>query len=208
MREKLKFKLKSLIENLLQSKEKRKKILVAGNPEYGLSKSINNLLGADYCSRTNGYDLTTANSRKKFAQLSLEYDAVINCSALYSFSQIKLLKEVYDLWEKSTHSGYIISLGSNADTLVDGTSWMYPIEKKALRAFCKNLSVAILGDHSKRSNGIRITYLSPGYIKTPDIDKKYPNIQKLDPDYLAKIISWLIEQPQSVNISELSLDPI
>jgi len=79
---------------------------------------------------------------------------------------------------------------------------------KALKAYCKNLSMAVLGGHGKSPNGIRISYLSPGYIKTAQADEKHPEVKKLDPDYLAGLIKWLIEQPKEVNISEIALDPI
>jgi NADP-dependent 3-hydroxy acid dehydrogenase YdfG len=43
---------------------------------------------------------------------------------------------------------------------------------------------------------------------TPKQDEKMPGVKKLDTDYVAGMIKWLLEQPQDVNISEICLDRI
>ena len=80
---------------------------------------------------------------------------------------------------------------------------MYPAEKKALRAYCRQLSQISAGENDC---GLKVTYLSPGNLHTPKQDEKMPDTPKLDTNYVADIIQWLLEQPQDVNISELCLD--
>ena len=57
-------------------------------------------------------------------------------------------------------------------------------------------------------SGFKVTYLSPGWMHTPVEDKKHPEMPKLQLDYVADTVKWLIDQPIDVNISELCLDGI
>jgi NADP-dependent 3-hydroxy acid dehydrogenase YdfG len=153
-------------------------------------------------------DLSNLDEIRKFAQKSLEFDTYISCSCLFKFNQTLLLQAVVDCWRKNNHKGQIVVLGSTADTPVKGTEWLYPIEKKALKSYCRNLSFAALGGHGKPPAGYRITYLSPGYLDTPDANEKHPSVMKLELSYIAGMIEWILQQPLTVNISEISLDPI
>ena len=57
-------------------------------------------------------------------------------------------------------------------------------------------------------SGFKMTYLSPGWMRTPIEEKKHPDIPKLDLEYVANTVEWLINQPDTVNISELCLDEV
>jgi NAD(P)-dependent dehydrogenase (short-subunit alcohol dehydrogenase family) len=186
------------------------KIIVSGNKDYGLSGSLSRIFeDAYFCSRSSsGHNLAKHEDREKFAQESLNYDVFINCSCLSQFRQVLLLEQVYQLWKDSNKKGHIISLGSTADTPVKGTSWVYPIEKKALRNYCRNLSMASLGGHGHPPSGIRVTYISPGYLSTPKMEEKHKGVDKIDTGYLAELIKWVIEQPAKYNLSEICLDPV
>lgn len=184
------------------------KIIVSGNPDYGLAKAIAKRFEARFCSRVNGYDFYKEESRKAFAEECLDYNVFICCAALWRFNQALLLEDVYKAWRSVQKEGQIICLGSTADTHVKPSDWMYPIEKKAVRAYCRNLSLGSLGGHGHKPPGIRVTYLSPGYLDTPSMNKKQPDVDKIDTDYLAGIIEWVLQQPKNINISEIALDPI
>ena len=183
------------------------KILVAGNPDYGLSQSIaKSQLDLDFCSRTYGnWDLTQYQMQIDFAEKSLDYDVVISVSCLWKHHQTNLVQEVARKWIEHKKDGYLIVVGSSADTPVKGTAWMYPAEKKALRAYCRQLSQISAGENE---SSIKVTYISPGNMHTPKQDKKMPNTPKLDTDYVADVIKWLINQPKDVNISEICLDKV
>ena len=182
------------------------KILVAGNPDYGLAQAIKTKYpNADFCSRSNNWDLSVPNKQREFAELSMDYDVVISVSCIWKFHQTTLVQEVAKRWMESKKQGYIIVLGSSADTPVKGTAWMYPAEKKALRAYCRQISQAVAGENDIP---FKMTYLSPGNMHTPKQDEKMPDTLKLDTDYVAGVIEWLIDQPKHVNISELCLDRI
>lgn len=184
-------------------------IVVSGNSTYGLGKSLYKVFpDAKFCSRRNGFDFLKSQDRYLFAESTLAHSVYISCSGLEGFAQTLLVESVYRAWEKNNHHGHIIAIGSSADTPVKGVVTVYPIEKKSLRAYMRNLSQRVLGGHGSRSNQIRTTYLSPGYLNTPAIEEKHPHIRKLDCDYVAEVIAWLLQQPKSVNLSEISLDPI
>lgn len=182
------------------------KIMVAGNKNYGLAAGIFKLFpDAVFLSRSTGYDLLDESVQHQVAQSSLEYDVFLSISCLYNFQQLSLVKKVTDKWIENEHNGYMIALGSSADTPVKGNNKIYPVEKRALRAYLRQLS-QICG--CEQPPNFKITYLSPGNLHTPSMDKRLPGLPKLDCDYVSEVISWLINQPSNVNISELCLDRI
>lgn len=182
------------------------KILVAGNKNYGLAKAIYKLYpDATFLSRSSGYNLGKYEVREQVAQMSLDYDVVLLVSALGEFKQTLLAEFIATQWVRTDHTGYLIALGSSADTPVKGTKRTYPAEKKALRAYMRQLSQAASSDTPPNW---KTTYLSPGNMHTPRQDEKMPETPKLDTVYVAGVIDWLINQPKNINISELCLDRI
>ena len=185
-----------------------KKILIAGNQEYGLSGALyKKWPDATFISRSTGLkmDLCLLKNQRHIAELSLEYDVFISVSSLWKFHQTSLVQEVSKKWKEQKHKGYIIAVGSSADTPVKASTWLYPGEKKALRAYCRGVSQMVSGDNYC---GFKMTYLSPGWMRTPIEEKKHPDIPKLDLEYVANTVEWLINQPDTVNISELCLDEV
>jgi hypothetical protein len=181
-------------------------ILVAGNKNYGLSNSVNKIYSdATFLSRTTGYDLTDSDIQQQVALMSLEYQVFLSISCLHSFSQIELIKKVIDTWIENNHEGYLIAVGSSADTPVNGNSRIYPVEKRAVRSYLRQISQIC---SSESPANFKVTYLSPGNLHTPSMDRKLPTTLKLDCDYVAGIIDWLINQPANINISEFCLDRI
>lgn len=178
------------------------KILIAGNKDYGVAQAIHKLYpDAEFVSRTNGdWDLTKYGKQRELAELSLEYDVFISVSCLWKFHQTTLVQEVAKKWEENKHKGYMIVFGSSADTPVKGSTWIYPTEKKALRAYCRQIS------QKATQENIKMTYISPGHIHTPKQDDKHPTMKKLECDYIAGVVQWLLTQPDDINVSELCLD--
>ena len=184
------------------------KILIAGNPEYGVAKALAKVFpNATFCCRSNGLqlDLTLYKRQRELAQISLEYDIFISVSSLWKFHQTTLVQEVAKVWKENKHKGYLIAFGSSADTPVKASTWLYPTDKKALRAYMRGLSQIVSGEEY---SGFKTTYISPGHIHTPAQDKKHPTMQKLSADYVAGVVEWLVKQPTDVNISEVCLDKI
>ncbi len=180
-----------------------KKIIMTGNPEYGICEAFSKKREATYVSRTSGMDLTKPDSWRDLAKQSLDYDVFINNSALWRMHQTLLLKTVYDAWFENEKSGLIICIGSTADVGIRGGSRLYPVEKAALRDMCRRLSFAALG-----GSGIRVSLLSPGYVNTPGTEEKHPSKNKISTEYVAEVLDWLIDQPEHLMFNEISLDPI
>lgn len=184
-----------------------KKILVTGNPDYGTAKGINEVLdNCDFCSRTNGYDLSKEEKQKKLAELSLNYDVFIACSTIWDAHQMNYVIKVVKKWQEKNHKGQIIVFGSGADTYVKGTTWEYPAFKKGLRAYCRQISSLCGSTDPNYFSTFRLTYLSPGNIATPKQQEKMPGVNMLQPTDLGNVVKWLINQPDYINISEICLD--
>lgn len=182
------------------------KILIAGNPTYGLAQALSEKFQATFLSRSHGdCDLSLTSGQKFFAEHSLQYDVVISVSSLDDFNQTMLIQNIVKSWTEKDKDGYIIALGSSADTPVKGTSWIYPVEKKALRAYCRQISQIVSGENNTK---FKMTYLSPGNLHTPGQDRKMPDTPKIQCDYMADVIEWLLAQPKHININELCLDRI
>ncbi len=196
--------------DFMESSLNMKRVLITGNKDYGLAKALAEAFPeATFISRsTSGTDLKRHDDQVEVAKLSLEYDVYISCSCLSQFRQTLLLEKIYQAWREHSKTGQILCLGSSADTPVKGHGWLYPIEKKALKAYCRNLSMEALGGHGQEPSGLRVTYLSPGYLQTPKAEEKHPGVEKINVQYLAKMIQWILDQPTEININEISLDPI
>lgn len=187
------------------------KILITGNRDYGLCQEICNLfdtvgdISYRTVSRSTGYDLCDHSNHQRLANEFVEqsYDVFINNSALWKFNQTLLAETMYNTVLESKRPAYFIHIGSTADTGVRGSAWRYPIEKKSIKDFNRNLTYATIG-----GSNIKNTLISPGSLTTESVIKKHPDRKLLDTTYIAELILWLLRQPDYVNINEISLDPI
>jgi|TARA_Y100000389_G_scaffold170369_1_gene177350 NAD(P)-dependent dehydrogenase (short-subunit alcohol dehydrogenase family) len=188
-----------------------KNVLITGNRDYGLCKSICNLfdtvddINYTTVSRSNGWNLDVGPEQKRLADYFVDnkFDIFINNSAIWKFHQIMIAEQVYAKCVEEKHSAHFIHMGSTADTGVKGRTWRYPTEKKALRDYNRDLTYMTMG-----GSNIKTTCLSPGSLTTPSVMKKHPDRKFLDTEYVADLILWLINQPDYVNINEISVDPI
>jgi NADP-dependent 3-hydroxy acid dehydrogenase YdfG len=178
------------------------KILVAGNKNFGLAAELFKLYpDAFFASRTTGYDLTANDDQKRLADLALEYDVFINCSALWKFNQTVLLDAVYKKCTENNHRPYIICIGSTTDRVKKGGAWLYNAEKKALRDYCNSL-----GMNGVWGSAPKITLISFGSLS--NVQNKHPDRTCMNIDRAATYIKWLIEQPRDICINEISIDPL
>ena len=184
------------------------KILITGNPDYGIANSLKEILGPDheltFVSRTaNNINLTTALGVFKLVQLSIDCDIFINNSCLTNFAQTTVYDEVWNNWKASGKSGFIINIGSSAEKIVN-RSWKYSSEKAAL----KRASEQGAFQSAWGKSNIRVTYISMGHVSTPYVRNRDPNLKKHTMDEVANLIKWVIEYPSYTNIDELSVCPI
>ena len=188
-----------------------KKLLITGSRKYGLCEAICNLFDTipdieyETASRSNGYHLDTNDGQKKLAEKYIEgdFDVFINNSAIWKFQQVIVVEAVYNAMEEANRDGHIINIGSTADTGVKGRTWRYPTEKKALKAYNRDLTYKAMG-----GSNIKTTLISPGSLTTTSVMKKHPDRKLIDVEYIAELVVWTINQPEYINVNELSIDPI
>lgn len=178
------------------------KILITGNPKYGLAESLYKIYpDATFCSRQTGFELTKSEDQNKFAELALEYDVIINCVALWKFNQTTLLDAIYKKCVEHKHRPHIINIGSTIDRTKGGKPWVYGAEKKALRDYSNTLTFGGVWDKTPKISLISFGTLSNNA-------HKHPDRKCMDIDQAAQYIKWLIDQPANLNINEISIDPM
>lgn len=183
------------------------KILIAGNPNYGLAEKLNEILTAEhtltYVSRSapNSMDLTKAESQQQFAEMATHHDVVILCSALWKFNQTLLLEATYKRLKAVNKRTLIICIGSTTDRVMKATDWLYNAEKKALRDYANSLSLSGVW-----ASCPRVTLISFGTLS--NMQEKHPDRKTMPIVQAAKYVEWIISQPESVHINEISLDPL
>ena len=177
------------------------RILITGNPEFGLAKSMVGIWpDAVFVSRTNGWDLTDDQRKRDLAKECLNYDVFINNSALWKYHQSLLLREVYSAAKDVGHPLRIICVGSTTDRTSKGNDWLYHHEKKALREYCNSLSLLSIW-----GGGPKVTLVSFGTLSNNQ--HKHPDRNCMDIDAAAAYVKWVVDQPISLGINELSIDP-
>jgi len=188
-----------------------RKILITGSRKYGLCEAMCNLFDTmpdieyETASRSNGYHLDTSEGQRKLAEYYIEgnFDIFINNSAIWKFQQVMIVECVFNAMEEADRKGHIINIGSTADTGVKGRTWRYPTEKKALKAYNRDLTYKAMG-----GSNIKTTLISPGSLTTTSVMKKHPDRKLIYVEYIAELVVWTINQPEYINVNELSIDPI
>lgn len=187
-----------------------KKILITGNRDYGLCQAICNMFDEqnytyECASRDTGWSLDKNEEQLRLAKhfVMNDFNVFINNSALWKFHQIMIAEHVYNAANVAGIKSQFIHMGSTADTGVRGRTWRYPTEKKAMRDYNRDLTYMTQG-----GSNIKTTCLSPGSLTTPSVMKKHPDRQLIDVEYIADVVLWLLNQPEYVNINEISLDPV
>ena len=192
------------------------KIAYTGNPTYGLAQAWsrrvagtidvrnNTRYETHFFSRANSYNFDDPEARHNFAKVSLEYDVVINSSALHNFQQTLLLKQVWDVWNEQSKVGRIVNIGSTADRSNSGTDWIYPTEKKALREFSLGLSMMSVW----QNHPTKVSYISFGSLQTSKVHKNHPDRTLMDLTKAVNVIKQIVDQDQENVLSEYRIDPV
>ena len=136
-------------------------------------------------SRSNGYDINMlTKTLKQFHERATDCDVFVN-NAHDKFAQVDLL---YALWEEwKDEKKQIVCISSLRPDYNASQVMSYSVEKCALDHACEQLQMI-------KSN-CRVINIKPGYVDTQRVANKGP-LHKMDPDYIAKVILWSIEQPE------------
>lgn len=186
------------------------KILSTGHPGYGIAAAIKKVFEQSehtvhFASRSyNNMNLCDIEQIKKFAEMSIEYDAVINNSSLKNFSQTILFDKIISVWRICNKKGHIINIGSAADSSRNFDS-TYSTEKNSLKKHSENHALNCI----YKNSGIKVTYISFGWVSTHIVNTKFPNEKKHDATEIASLIKWVLDYPISTtNINEIRIEPI
>lgn len=181
------------------------KILISGNPTYGLAEAISTELEEHeltFVSRTtHKLDLTKADHQQVFAEMSTDYDVVIINSALWKFNQTLLLEAVYKKLKAEGKRTLIICVGSTTDRVMKATDWLYNAEKKALRDYANSLGMTGVWESNPR-----VTLISFGTLS--NVQAKHPGRKTMPIRKAAEYIKWILEQPSEFHVNEISIDPL
>ena len=182
------------------------KIITTGNPNYGLASSIKN---TSYASRSNGYDLSTDEGMNKFCHIAIHYDVIIiNCytEKMNNYSQVRLLHMLYELFEANKKPVHFVCIGSISDHINKDQPWLkyisYGAEKLALQRLCETIN----HNREEITPNVKCTYLSLGHMHTPLVDRYHPEEIKLNTEYVADVIDWIINAPECIESITLTKD--
>lgn len=173
------------------------KIAITGHTK-GIGKAIADLYFTDEVvgfSRSNGYDISNPEDIKKIISNSTDCDIFVN-NAYFDFAQCDLLEGIYSQW-KNDSSKTIVNIISRARYGL-GKAKFYGQTKAELYTKAKN----IMFSPDKRC---RIININPGYVKTDMVSHIDDTVKMLTPEQLAAMIKWCLNQPQGVEIGELSV---
>lgn len=185
------------------------KIITTGNPAYGLAAGINKIIGGDFASRSTGHDLETDNGMDEFCKTALNYDIVIvNCytEKMNNYSQVRLLHKLYVLFHEKNIKKHIICIGSISDHINKEQPWLKYLSYSSEKLALKNLCQTINHNRSTISPNIKCTYVSLGHMHTPLVDRYHPTEDKLNTDYVAKILQWIIDNVECIEEITITKD--
>jgi 3-hydroxy acid dehydrogenase / malonic semialdehyde reductase len=111
------------------------------------------------------------------------------------------------------NSGMIITIGSVAATIPYKGGNVYGATKAFIKQFSKNLRTDLFGTN------VKVTNIDPGAAETEfsvvrfegdqkKADDYYSGMRPLVADDIARTIGWVIEQPEHVNIDNVTLMPV
>ena len=174
------------------------KIAITGHSK-GLGKALYNSLikQGHTCygfSRSNGYDISERQDRKAIIFKAKDCDVFIN-NAYHEFAQCDLLEDIFEHW-RDNPKGTIININSRSKYGL-GNAKFYGQTKMELFKIAKRMMFA-------EQKKCRIININPGYIKTDMVAHVPDTVKMLSPQECADMIIWAMDQPQGIEIGELS----
>ena len=176
------------------------KIAITGHSK-GIGKALFDKLSTNHTvegfSRSNGYDIDTKQSI--IIRSSNNSDVFIN-NAYSGFAQLDLLKGMYNQWKDSSNKTIVNIISRTKYYKVGQTqNDEYSAHKKAL----DDLASTMLFNRGRKK--CRIINVNPGYVRTDMVSHVSEDVEMLTAQEVADCIAWAIEQPQHIEIAELSL---
>lgn len=147
-------------------------------------------------SRQNSYDIGDQEDRNAIIHSVKDCDVFIN-NAWLDFYQVDLFNDIYSHW-KTDNTKTIVNINSRSKYSGISGNPTYSATKKQLAKVAYNG----MFDPDKKC---RIININPGYVKTEMTKSKHDSIPMLSADEVAGMILWALEQPQHIEIGEMSM---
>jgi hypothetical protein len=169
---------------MVHGRWRKMKILVTGDPNYGLCESILETFCDGNCTILSEKDdvFDQRSYLNKVLQECLSYDTFINSAKLSNFMQAQILFGVWSLWKQFKKKGRIISIGS--DVIYKNHESLYALQKRALFECHKSLLYKDLD--------IRLCLINPGKL----------GIEGTPYSKVANLIKYVLES--DMEITEIS----
>jgi len=174
------------------------KIAITGHSR-GIGKELFDIFDKDHqvegFSRSNGFNI--AENQRLICRSVKDFDVFVN-NAWRGYAQIDLLNSLFEMW-KDDETKTIVNISSLSKYPgLSGNTTGYSASKAALshQAFLLMF---------KTDRKCRMINVNPGYVETDMTQKLHGKTNMLTAKETADAIAWAINQPQHVEIGELSL---
>ena len=176
------------------------KVAITGHSK-GIGKACFDLLNKDHeaigFSRSNGYDIVE--QFNSIVRAVKKCDVFVN-NAHQGYMQVELLNAVFEMWKDDPNKTIVNISSLSKYPGLSGNQTGYSATKAALshQAFILMF---------KTDRKCRMININPGYVET-DMIANIPGIEtksKITPEECASSIVWAINQPQHIEIGELSI---
>lgn len=151
-------------------------------------------------SRSNGYDISSAECRKRIVAEAQDCDIFFN-NAYLEDAQIRLMQDLWPFW-KDTNKIIVVNGSTSAHNFQDHLDHpAYGSWKAGLHHYCRVLCEAFM--YPKKC---RVTYLTPGVITTEMSTKLNPTYPKqLIPEEVADVVYYVSTLPPHVELQEVKI---
>jgi len=170
------------------------KLAITGHTK-GIGKAVADLYpGSVGFSRSNGYDITHPGNVARIISESIDCDVFVN-NAYHNFVQCDLLEDMFEIWRDNPNKT-IINIISRARYGL-GKAKFYGQTKMELYSKAKSFMFS--------DKKCRIININPGYVRTEMVAHMADSVKMMSPEQLASMIKWCLDQPQGIEIGELSV---
>ncbi len=146
-------------------------------------------------SRSNGFDISSADQQSRLITSILDYDIFINC-AYYKWAQTEILFNLFSQWQDLNK--HIINISSNSG---DGTkSFIHPyaVHKASLDKASQQLN-------NIKGAKCKVTTIRPGWVNTPSVSHLETKEAQLKMSELTQTLVWLLDLPQHIHIPAIDI---
>jgi NAD(P)-dependent dehydrogenase (short-subunit alcohol dehydrogenase family) len=173
------------------------KIAITGHTK-GIGKAIAGLYYTDQVvgfSRSNGYDISKSKDVKLIIENTIEMDCDVFVNNAYNdTAQTTIFETLLKHWNNNS-TKTIVNI--NSRTIYNGPNQRkYTADKKLLRSSAINA----IRDINRKC---RVININPGYVRTDMV--AHVDVKMLTPEQLAAMIKWCLDQPQGIEVGELSV---